>query len=177
MCQTSVLITACPENGVVDFFRNFVSFVTKHLKFFLTHISIVAIVRVSCLEHVNQEELEMSEDQVNGSVEALANAFRNVIVEAVGPLHEKIDRLERKVDDLARRVDALERRMDSLEHRMDSLENRMDSLEHRMDGLEREVKVLEQNIGVTNQNMSAQFAAQAKYISGEIDKKLSRLAA
>ena len=46
-----------------------------------------------------------------------------------------------------------------------------------MDELEREVKVLDQNIGVTNQNMSAQFSAQAKYISGEIDKKLSRLAA
>ncbi len=82
----------------------------------------------------------MTQDKLNGSVETLAYAFRDVMIEAVSPLYEKIDGLGR---------------------RMDKMEGRMDTLE--------------QSIATTNQNMAAQFAAQSRYISEEIDKKLTRL--
>ena len=96
----------------------------------------------------------MTNDKLNGSVETLAYAFRDVFVQALSPLHEKIDGLGDRVDGLGDRVGGLEHEMGEMKVRMDALEK----------GLE-----------TTNKNMSAQFAAQAKYISEEIDKKLSRL--
>lgn len=91
--------------------------------------------------------MEMTNDKLNGSVETLAYAFRDVIVEAVSPLYKKID-------GLGYRIDRIEQEMGSMSQRMGSME---------------------QSIETTNKNMAAQFAAQSKYISEEIDKKLSRL--
>ncbi|MCY4209529.1 MAG: hypothetical protein OXE97_00510 [Gammaproteobacteria bacterium] len=103
----------------------------------------------------------MTNDKLNGSVETLAYAFRDVIVEAVSPLYKKID-------GLGYRIDRIEQEMGSMNQRMGSMEKDMGSMKQRMDSME-------QSIETTNKNMAAQFAAQSKYISEEIDKKLSRL--
>jgi prefoldin subunit 5 len=54
--------------------------------------------------------------------QALLNAIRVVVGEAVAPLGEKIDGLTRRVDGLTERVDGLTERVDGLTERVDGVE-------------------------------------------------------
>jgi len=61
--------------------------------------------------------------------QALLNAIRVVVGEAVAPLGEKIDGLTGRVDGLTERVDGLTERVDGLTERVDGLTERVDGVE------------------------------------------------
>ena len=43
--------------------------------------------------------MSKSKDKLNGSVDALASAFRDVIIDAVSPLSDKIDEVNKNLGD------------------------------------------------------------------------------
>ena len=105
--------------------------------------------------------MSKSKNKLNGSVESLALSLHNVISDAVEKGNESmIEEMVAMEGRLNKRIDRLDERIDGLDERMDRLDERMDRLDERID--------------TTNQNMSDQFAAQAKYISEQIDKRLGK---
>jgi chromosome segregation ATPase len=73
--------------------------------------------------------------------QALLNAIRVVVGEAVTPLGEKIDGLTERVDGLTERVDGLTERVDGLTERVDGLTERVDGLTERFDRIETEQQI------------------------------------
>jgi len=90
--------------------------------------------------------------KLNGSVNVLAEAMRNVfseaVISAVEPLREDMQAMENRLNG----------RIDDLETRIDNVKN---DLETRIDNVKND---LETRIDTTNQNMQAQFAHQEKKI-------------
>jgi chromosome segregation ATPase len=70
--------------------------------------------------------------------QALLDAIRVVVGEAVAPLTERMDGLTERMDGLTGRMDGLTGQMDGLTGRMDGLTGRMDGLTGRMDRFETE---------------------------------------
>lgn len=91
--------------------------------------------------------MSKSKNKLNGSVESLALSLHNVISEAVEKGNESM------IEEMVAMEGRLNERIDRLDERIDRLDDRIDT---------------------TNQNMSDQFAAQARYISEQIDKRLGK---
>ena len=89
--------------------------------------------------------MSKSKNKLNGSVESLASSLHNVISEAV------------------------EKGNESMMEEMTAMEGRLNT---RIDTVISDVNTLKSDLETTNKNMSAQFAAQKKFISEEIDKRL-----
>ena len=84
-----------------------------------------------------------SKDKLNGSVNQLATAMRDVFGEAMSQVR----------DDVKSDLDGMEGRLNK-----------------RIDGLETRIDHVEKSIETTNKNMQAQFAQQEKKIAQEIRK-------
>lgn len=91
--------------------------------------------------------MSKSKNKLNGSVESLASALHGVISEAV------------------------EKGNESMVEKMIAMEGRLNT---RMDTVISDVNTLKADLETTNKNMSDQFAAQARYISEQIDKRLGK---
>ena len=98
--------------------------------------------------------MSKSKNKLNGSVESLAASLHDVISEAV----------EKGNETMMGEMAAMEGRINK---RMDSLESNVNTLKL---GLEETNKSLK----TTNDNMIAQFAAQKKFITDEVDKRLNK---
>jgi chromosome segregation ATPase len=79
--------------------------------------------------------------------QALLNAIRGVVGEAVAPLTEKIGGLTDRVDGLTGRVDGLTAQVGGLTDRVDGLTGRVDGLTGRVDGLTGRVDGLTEQVG------------------------------
>lgn len=88
--------------------------------------------------------MSKSKNKLNGSVQALAESLHGVISEAV------------------------EKGNESVMEEMVAMEGR---LKAGIDTIKSDVNTLKSNLETTNKNMSAQFSAQQKFISDEIDKR------
>src|SRR5262245_38005160 len=68
--------------------------------------------------------------------QALLEAFRGMITEAITPLATGMGGVETRLDGLDTRMERLEMRMDGFETRMDGLDTRMDGLETRVETID-----------------------------------------
>ena len=96
--------------------------------------------------------------KLNGSVDLLAEAMRQVFTESVEAVESRM-------------TAHFDKRIDGLDKRIDGLDKRIDGLDRRIDGLEKRIDVLDKNIDTTNQNMQAQFAEQEKKIGQLLKSK------
>ena len=96
--------------------------------------------------------MSKSRNKLNGSVESLASSLHDVISEAVKKGNE-----------------SMMEEMTAMEGR---LKTDINTIKSDVETLKSNVGTLKSDLETTNKNMSAQFAAQKKFISEEIDKKL-----
>src|SRR5262245_22425914 len=75
--------------------------------------------------------------------QALLEAFRGMITEAITPLAIRMGGVETRLDGLDARMGGVETQLDGLDARMERLDTRMDGLDTRMDGLETRVETID----------------------------------
>ena len=114
----------------------------------------------------------MASDKLDGSVQRLAYAFRDVVLDAVSPLYANMDKLEYRMDRMAQGMDSMDKRM---AQRLDARDKRTDRVAQKMDGITKRMDTSEKSMTALNENVAAQFAAQARFIAEELDEKLAGL--